>query len=195
MLVIGLTGGIGSGKSTVAALFAAKGINVIDTDKLARVLTEPGQPAFEQIKKKFGEGVILKDGFLNRSALRQLIFKHPEYKEWLENLLHPLIREELKNQIQTSNSPYCIAVIPLLFETTPNPLIDRILVVDTAVEHQIARTQARDNASLEEVETIIKTQVSRQERLSKAHDIIHNHGPLEELSSQVEKLHQYYLTL
>lgn len=195
MLVIGLTGGIGSGKSTVAKLFAEKGITVIDTDQLSRDVTLPGKPALDQIIKEFGPAILQKDNTLNRSVLRKLIFTNEEKRKWLEKLLHPLIREEIKRLVQHSTSPYCIVVIPLLFETEKNPLIDRVLVVDAPFEEQIKRTQTRDNISRDEVTAIMSTQVTRAQRLSQAHDVIHNDGSLEHLIHEVKRLHGFYTAL
>lgn len=192
---IGLTGGIGSGKTTVAKLFAGKGITVIDTDQLAREVTQPGHPALDKIVEKFGAKILSTDGTLNRAALRKRIFENTEERVWLEQLLHPLIRAETKRQAEASTSPYCIIVIPLLFETEANPLINRVLVVDVAEEDQILRTQNRDKIPPEEIAAILKTQVARTFRLKKANDIIYNDGTIEDLEPQVEKLHQFYLTL
>jgi len=192
MLVIGLTGGIGSGKSTVANLFAEKSITVIDTDQLARDVTLPGQAALHKIVEKFGEGILLPDKTLNRAQLRKIIFADPHKRRWLEKLLHPLIRTEMQQLIAATKSPYCIVVIPLLLETEPNPLIKRILVVDALEEQQIWRAKMRDNLSEGEIKAIIYTQVTREQRLAAADDIIYNNGTLEELALQVEKLHQLY---
>lgn len=194
-LVIGLTGGIGSGKSTVADLFAARGITVIDTDQLARDVTAKDQPALTAIKAYFGNEIILPDQQLNRALLREVIFKDHEKRIWLEKLLHPLIRTAMKQHIAKATSPYCIVVIPLLFESLPNPLIERILVVDTLESEQLKRAQARDNSRLETLEAIIKTQISRAERLLGADDVIENTGSFEDLAIQVDKLHEQYLTL
>ncbi|MCD6038801.1 MAG: coaE 1 [Gammaproteobacteria bacterium] len=195
MLVVGLTGGIGSGKSTVAALFEKKGARVIDTDQLARDLTLPGQIAFNKIVEKWGKRILLADGTLDRAQLRKLIFSNPDERHWLEQLLHPLIRETMQALIQSACSPYCIAVIPLLLETKPNPLINRILVVDTTEKNQLLWAKKRDNLSENEIKAIIQTQVRRQERLAAADDVIFNHGPFEDLTLQVEKLHEIYFSL
>jgi dephospho-CoA kinase len=195
MLVIGLTGGIGSGKTAVAKLFAEHGITVIDTDQLSRDVTLPNQPALKEIVNRFGTDILLPNGTLNRPALKKIIFKDDSQRIWLEELLHPLIREEMKRQVDAATSPYCIVVIPLLLETKPNPLIQRILVVDTHVESQIQRTQLRDNSTEEEVKAIINTQVNRTQRLTAAHDVIENNGTLNDLKTQVENLHQFYLGL
>lgn len=195
MLVIGLTGGIGSGKSTVADLFAKHGITIIDADAIARQVTNTEHPALQKISGYFGSDILLTDGSLDRTKLKKIIFSEPQKREWLEQLLHPLIRQEMKNCIQTALSPYCIAMIPLLLETSPNPLIDRILIVDTAEEEQIIRIQKRDGVSKIEAESILKAQINREQRLNAAHDIILNHGPLSNLVPQVDKLHKIYLGL
>lgn len=195
MLVIGLTGGIGSGKSTVAKLFAEKGITVIDTDQLARHFTMPGQDALYAIIQKFGESILLPDKNLDRAQLRHVIFSDPAKRQWLEELLHPLIRAETKRLIESAKSSYCIVVIPLLFETKPNPLINRTLVVDATEAQQIARAMLRDGLSEEDIQGIIRTQVTRRVRLDAADDIIINDGSLEQLSQQVDELHRYYLEI
>lgn len=195
MLIIGLTGGIGSGKSSVALLFAKKGITVIDTDQLARDVTEPGQVALNKIIEKFGPSILNSDATLNRAKLRAIIFEDAQQRTWLEELLHPLIRNEITKQVNLSHSPYCIVVIPLLIETAPNPLINRVLVVDTNENEQIKRTQIRDNKTAEEVKAILKTQASRSQRLMAADDIIENEGSLNDLTAQVDRLHAFYLSL
>lgn len=195
MLVIGLTGGIGSGKSVVAKLFADKNIHVIDTDQLARDVAQPGKPALQQIVKKFGHDILLTDNTLDRAKLRSIVFADPEKRHWLEQLLHPLIRAEMKQQIDASPSPYCIVVIPLLFETEPNPLIQRTLVVDATEEAQRTRAAARDKTTSENIQTILNTQISREKRLSLADDIIQNHGSFIDLARQVDKMHEFYLSL
>jgi dephospho-CoA kinase len=195
MLVIGLTGGIGSGKTTVANLFAKLGVNIIDTDIISRDLTQPGQAALTQIAEHFGQSILSADGKLDRTQLRECIFKDPDQRAWLEQLLHPLIRTEMAKQVKAAHSPYCIAVIPLLFETSPNPLITRTLVVDAPPELQLSRTQQRDNRPAEEVSSIIKSQMNREKRLSLADDVIINSSSLSELKEQVQSLHMYYLTL
>lgn len=195
MLVIGLTGGIGSGKTTVANLFADKGMTIIDTDQIARDLTQPNTLAFKHITQQFGQDVISPDDTLDRSRLRSIVFADPEKRTWLEQLLHPLIRDEVQKQIQSAQSPYCIVVIPLLFETEPNPLIQRVLVVDASVEQQIERAIKRDNTQQAQIESILKTQLPREKRLSLTDDVIKNSGSLDELTEQVNNLHQFYLTL
>lgn len=193
MYVIGLTGGIGSGKSTVAKLFAEKGISIIDTDELAREVID--ESTLKQLVNKFGESILLSDKKLNRAKLRAIVFHENEQRIWLEKLLHPLILDKMKQKIATVTSPYCIAVIPLLFETDPNPILNRILVVDATEKQQIERARIRDNLSKEEVEKVLRTQVTRQHRLAAANDIIENHDDLQDLKKQVAKLHEFYITL
>jgi dephospho-CoA kinase len=193
-LVVGLTGGIGSGKSTVARLFANYGVPIVDTDQIARDLTEPGTPAFQTIVNQFDK-ITMSNGQLNRRLLRQLIFADPEKRIWLEELLHPLIREEVLRQLALLKAPYCIVVIPLLFENPPDPIIKRVLVVDTDEELQIARVAKRDVHSVMEIEAIMATQVSRKVRLDGADDIIFNTQEPEFLMPQVEELHKSYLKI
>lgn len=195
MFIVGLTGGIGSGKSTVAALFAEKGIAVIDTDQLSRDVTTPGKSALAKIAAYFGPSILDGEGKLNRGRLRTIIFSDENKRKWLEQLLHPLIIDEMHRFAEKSSSPYVIAMIPLLFETESIPLIDRILVIDTSEDQQILRTQKRDNLTAEEVKSIISTQIIRNERLQKAHDVIFNDGKIEDLIPQVNKFHELYLRL
>lgn len=198
MLVIGLTGGIGSGKTVVAQLFANRGIPVIDADLIARQLTEPHQAAFIAIVKHFADINLLKeDGTLNRATLRSIIFKENNERVWLEQLLHPLIRKEMHRQVMqiAAPVPYCIVVIPLLFESDPHSFIDRILVVDTPEETQINRVSARDKIPKADILTILQAQTTREQRLSQAHDIIINDGQIADLEPQIEGLHQLYSEL
>jgi dephospho-CoA kinase len=192
MLVIGLTGGIGSGKSTVANLFAERGIPIIDADIVAREVSRPDTPAFASIVKHFGKEMVLPDGSLDRAALRNIIFNDTKQRLWLENLLHPLILAEMEKQIAKLSSPYCIAVIPLLLEVEFFSFINRILVVDTPESEQIKRVMLRDKSSKAEVEAILHSQARRETRRAKAQDIIQNEGTLEELAAQVEKLDGKY---
>lgn len=195
MLVIGLTGGIGSGKSTVAKLFAEKNIPIIDADVIAKELTQPGQPAYQEIVHHFGEAILKPNKTIHRINLRHIIFTKPHERKWLEQLLHPFIRSEIDHRIKNCPGPYCIVVIPLLTESEPNPLIQRILVVDTSENLQIKRTQQRDNTSLDLIHMILNSQASRQTRLQQADDIINNTGDLSALVQQVTNLHQKYLSL
>lgn len=194
MLVIGLTGGIGAGKSTVAQLFAKYQVPILDADLIAREITAPNQPAYEAILKHFGPKIVNEHG-LNRQQLRHLIFEHPDERIWLENLLHPLIRQAFEKRVNEITAPYCILVIPLLLENEPYPFIKRILVVDSPESLQIERASQRDQLQASHIESILKTQASRHERLEKAHDVITNDGDLTHLAKQVEHLHQFYLNL
>lgn len=199
MLKIGLTGGIGSGKTTVANLFAELGVPIIDTDQIARALVAPHTPAWEKITEHFNHDYLLIDEGtqeINRRELRQRVFNNPLEKKWLENLLHPLIREETLRQMNLITEDYCIVVIPLLIESEHDYHLDRILVVDTAPEMQIKRVSERDQVPEEQVQQIISAQVSRDERLQHADDIIENtHIALDQLRNKVQTLHQHYLSL
>ncbi|MSP53190.1 MAG: dephospho-CoA kinase [Gammaproteobacteria bacterium] len=194
-LVIGLTGGIGSGKTVVSDLFAKIGVTIIDTDLISREIVKPQQPAWQQIVEHFSETILLPDKTLNRRLLRDKIFADSNERAWLESLLHPMIRCEMQRQIQQALSPYVIAVIPLLTETAPNPLINRVLVVDAPEELQVARTMARDQADREAINAIIAHQTPRPIRLTYADDVIENNGDLAQLQSAVENLHQKYLQI
>jgi dephospho-CoA kinase len=193
MLKIGLTGGIGSGKSTVAKYFAELGITVIDADQIAHELCASNTSCTKKIIEHFGNKILNKDGTLNRSYLRKLIFQDAREKKWLEQLLHPLVYQEMQRQIQKATSPYCILVIPLLFETKAEDFVDRILVVDSLEQLQIKRIQKRDKISEAEIKKICASQIPRDEHLSRADDIIHNDKSLADLQKQVKKLHQEYL--
>jgi len=195
MLVVGLTGGVGSGKSTVAGLFAMHDVPIIDADIVSREVTAPDKPDFASIVKHFGSEIVLPDGTLNRSQLRHLIFKDPKQRLWLEKLLHPSIRDEMQKQINETNTPYCIAVIPLLLEVEFYYFINRILVVDAPETEQIRRVMQRDHVIKSDVEAILDSQASRIDRRSKAHDIIINDGKVEDLNAQVDKLHETYTLL
>lgn len=195
MLVIGLTGGIGSGKSVVADCFSKLGTPIMDADIVARDVTMPNMPATKLIADHFGPDVLQADGSLNRSALRQYIFNDPDQRQWLEELLHPLILQEIQRQISEVNAPYCIAVIPLLFEVDYHHLVNRTLLVDASEETQLQRTTARDNITRETAMKMLLAQAKRNDRLKKAHDVIHNDGKLEELMPQVKCLHEKYLEM
>lgn len=195
MLVIGLTGGIGAGKTTVSELFAQQGVPIIDADVIARNLTKPNEPAFLDILDHFEDAVLLENGTLDRAKIREIIFANPHERLWLESYLHPLIRQEIAATIAKLKAPYCIIVIPLLVEVEPYPFIDRILVVDAIPELQVERVKTRDNVSAAEVLAIINTQIDREKRLTIAHDVIHNEGDLKALAYEVEKLHHFYTEL
>lgn len=192
MLIVGLTGGIGSGKTTVANLFAHLGVPIIDTDILAREVTNIGTPALNEISQHFGNTILNQDGSLNRTKLRELIFANDNKRLWLQNVLHPLILKSAQSKLTKLDAPYAIVVIPLLLESDPINFIDRILVVDASEDNQVQRTISRDKSTKEAVTAILNTQINRQSRLSQAHDIIQNDGSLDHLKQQVEKLHQVY---
>ncbi len=195
MLIIGLTGGIGSGKSTAAQLFANKNIPIIDTDTIARTLTTRDSPALEAIVQHFGPDILQADQTLNRKKLREIIFKNQNERQWLEKLLHPLIRAEMRRQIALYKAPYCIVVIPLLTESTPDPIIQRILVIDATKAQQMARTKKRDELPAETVSAIFQAQSSREKKIHLADDIIDNSGTIDDLATQINALHQTYLSL
>lgn len=195
MFVVGVTGGIGSGKTTVTDLFYQQGIDVVDADVIARGIMGPGSEALEAVKQRFGEQALNPDGSLHRAWLRERIFAHPEDKTWLNNLTHPLVREQLLQQLAQAQSPYVILSAPLLVENRLTQLCDRVLVVDVSEATQVARTATRDNTSAEQVQAIIAAQASREQRLAAADNVIDNNGVVEELPKQVEKLHELYLRL
>ncbi|MEH6628358.1 MAG: dephospho-CoA kinase [Motiliproteus sp.] len=195
MFVIGLTGGIGSGKTAVANEFIKLGIEQVDADIIAREIVQIGQPALQAISNHFGPEILLPDESLNRSLLRERIFQSPEQRAWLEQLLHPLIRELTVEKLQHAKSEYCILVSPLLLETDQHQLCNHILVVDVPEEQQIERTTRRDNNPETQTRAIIKAQMSRTKRLQLADSVIDNSGPLIELRNKVIKLDQQFRTL
>ncbi len=192
MLAIGLTGGIGSGKTAVSDHFTKLGASVIDTDIIARERVAPGQPALAEIAATFGQNILTPEGCLDRRALRQLIFDQPDKRRQLETILHPRIREEVKKRLDMINTPWCIIVIPLLLESTQQDLVQRILLVDAPAELQLSRTMLRDHVEADEVRKIMASQASRQFRLELADDVIVNEGSLEQLWQEVEKMYQFY---
>lgn len=195
MLKIGLTGGIGSGKTTVAKLFAGLNIPVIDTDVIARELVEPGSRALAQIRQVFGVSMIAADGSLDRSAMRQLVFSDAEQKRKLEAILHPMIRKCVQDRVSLLEAPYCIIGIPLLFESGMTDLVDRVLVIDCPVETQIERVKERDGLDETLIRAIIASQVTRELRKSRADELIDNSATDSMLAEQVKKLHNLYLYL
>ncbi len=195
MLIIGLTGGICSGKSTVAALFSELGAPVFDADVIARELVEPGQPALQAIINLFGPEVLNDDGKLDRTRLRNRIFSHTQDRKQLEAILHPRIRERMATLTRDSNTAWCIQVIPLLIETGQLEDVDRVLVVDTSEAVQKKRLAQRDNSSTEQIKAILASQTDRQQRLQLADDVIRNDGTLDELRKQVVTMHHKYALL
>jgi len=193
MLRIGLTGGIGSGKSTVAALFARHGAPVIDTDVIARELVEPGQPALKEIVDRFGPEMLDPNGRLNRSRLGERVFSDASERLALESILHPSIRATVAERLGNLDAPYCIVVIPLLVETgAMTTMVDRVLVVDTPEEQQIARVAARDHLTDARIRAILKVQATREERLAKADDVIVNDRDIGSLEAAVANLNDRY---
>ncbi len=195
MLIVGLTGGIGSGKSTVSRLFEARGVQVIDADLVARQVVQPGQAALDQIRQRFGPQVISASGELDRQRLRQIVFADKEKRAELETLLHPLILAEMLRQGRQATSPYVIFAIPLLIETGQQEHVDRILVIDADEQIRRQRIKLRDNLSDAEIDAIMQAQLPRAERLASADDVIINNGTTDSLNDQVEALHQRYLAL
>ncbi|MCO8163999.1 dephospho-CoA kinase [Pseudomonas sp. 21LCFQ02] len=193
--ILGLTGGIGSGKSAAAQCFIDLGIHTVDADHAARWVVEPGRPALAKIVEHFGPQVLQASGELDRTALRRLIFSDPEQRRWLEALLHPLVREEIASYLSRAESPYAILVSPLLIESGQYQTTQRVLVIDAPVELQIARTMQRDASSAEQVQAIVKVQAQREERLRHADDVLVNDRDPAWLKSEVERLHHFYLTL
>ncbi|MGE9550951.1 dephospho-CoA kinase [Erwinia amylovora] len=192
---VALTGGIGSGKTTIANAFAARGVDIVDADIIARQVVEPGQPALAAIYDKFGEDVLQKDGTLNRAALRQRIFSSPQDKAWLNALLHPLIHAETRRQLTLTQSTWCLWVVPLLVENNLQHQANRVLVVDVDRDTQLTRTMARDGIGREQAEHILAAQATREQRLAVADDIIDNGGSPDDVAARVALLDQRYRQL
>jgi dephospho-CoA kinase len=192
---VGLTGGIASGKSTVARLFGALGIPIIDTDQLARDVVEPGQPPLERLIERFGPSILTPDGHLDRPALRNIVFSDPKARADLEALTHPAIGAAVEARSATAGGPYQILVIPLLVEKNLGSQLDRVLVLDCSEELQIRRLQARDGSTLEQARAILSAQASRSARVKAAHDVISNEGEISALRDRVAELHAGYLEL
>ena len=193
--ILGLTGGIGSGKSAISAMFEELGIQVVDADIVAREVVEPGSTGLKKITEHFGEEILTTDGSLDRAKLRAIIFADESQKQWLNNLLHPLIRESMLAQLQQATSQYVILVAPLLFENGLDQFCDHTLLIDVPVEVQITRTTARDNISVELAKQIIASQMPRADKQQKATDTLDNNRLLSEVKIDVQKLHEKYLTL
>lgn len=195
MLRVGLTGGIGSGKSTAASLFALRGVPVIDTDEIARSLTEMSGRIFHEIIQIFGNAILDENGRLDRNKLRERVFDNADERHRLESALHPRIREKVREKLAGLEAPYVIVVVPLLIESGFIDLVDRVLVVDAAENIQIQRTAARSGLSELEIRKIMAAQASRAQRLQQAHDVIENNGDRKQLEAEVERKHQWYLSL
>lgn len=193
--VLGLTGGIGCGKSAVSAMFEQLGITVVDADIIARQVVAPNSAGLAAISEHFGNEILNPDGSLNRAKLREIIFADNAQKTWLNNLLHPLIREKTLNDLSTANSAYVVLVAPLLFENGLEQYCDRTLIIDVPVEIQISRTIARDNIDRQQALSIIAAQMSREEKLHRADDVVDNNQPLALVAIVIQQLHTQYLTL
>lgn len=191
--IVGLSGGIGSGKTAVSDRFATRGITVVDADVIARQVVEPGSDALKAIQQHFGDAIVGANGELRRAELRKRVFSNAEDKQWLEALLHPLIATETLNQLEQAKGAYVIYVSPLLVEGGQKALCDRLLVIDVPESVQVARTMTRDDNDQAQVERIMASQASRQQRLDAADDVVDNSGDIEQLDAKVETLHQQYL--
>ena len=193
---VGVTGGIGSGKSSAAALFAERGAGIVDTDDIAHEMTRPGGRAMPTIITAFGPGIAAADGSLDRAAMRQRVFAEPAQRKVLEGILHPLIRAEARDRVNSSTAPYVMLVVPLLLETGGYPdLVRRVLVIDCEESQQISRTMQRSALTEEAVLAIMAAQLPRQQRLAGADDVLLNDGDLSRLRSQIDSLHDRYLAL
>lgn len=195
MLRVGLTGGIGSGKSTIASLFAMRGVPIIDTDEIARSLTEPGQETFSEIVRIFGDAILDKDRRIDRDKLRERVFDNPEDRQNLEKILHPRIRAMVREKLAALEAPYAIVVVPLLIESGFTDLVDRVLVVDAFENVQLQRTAARTGLGESEIRKIMAAQASRAQRLQLANDVIENNADRKRLETEVERVHQWYQSL
>jgi dephospho-CoA kinase len=196
--VVGLTGGIGSGKSAVGDLFAQHGVTVVDTDAIAHALTAPGGAAIGAIRAEFGESAVSADGALDRAAMRAMVFADPSARKRLEAILHPMIRAESERRLlqRPSGSSYAILMVPLLIESGEyRKRVNRIAVVDCAESTQIERVMSRSGLARKEIERILAAQATRAERLAAADDVIENDGALDQLPAQIERLHRRYLEL
>lgn len=191
--VLGLTGGIGCGKTAVSNMFEQLGITIVDADIIARQVVKPKSDGLNAIVRKFGHSILLSDGTLNRSALRERIFTNSADKEWLNNLLHPFIRNKIHNDLTAAKSPYVVLVAPLLFENSLDKLCNRTLLIDIPQSVQIERTASRDNVSVEQVKAIIAAQMSREDKQKKADDILNNDRALTDVNHDLLTLHKRYL--
>ena len=195
MLIIGLTGGIGSGKSVASDKFKSLGITIVDADVASRTVVEPGKPALKEIEDHFGSGIITAEGKLDRNNLREIIATDPEERKWLESVTHPKIGEQITKEISESTSVYTLFVAPLLLETNSQEMCSRVVVVDVPKDVQIQRTAKRDKVSPNQVEQMVAAQMEREKRLEKADDVLLNSGTIEDLEKQVEELHKKYIQM
>lgn len=195
MLIIGLTGGIGSGKSVASDKFKSLGITIVDADVASRTVVEPGKPALKEIEDHFGSGIITAEGKLDRNKLREIIATDPEERKWLESVTHPKIGEQITKEISESTSVYTLFVAPLLLETNSQEMCSRVVVVDVPKDVQIRRTAKRDKVSPNQVEQMVAAQMEREKRLEKADDVLLNSGTIEDLEKQVEELHKKYIQM
>ena len=193
--VLGLTGGIASGKSAAAQRFAELGVHVVDADQASRWVVEPGRPALAALVERYGAALLQADGSLDRGALRKVIFEDAQERRWVEALLHPLIAEEIAQSLASATSPYAVFVSPLMVESGQHRITQRLLVVDAPEAVRVARTLLRDHTTPEQVQAILKAQTSREQRLALADDVLVNDRDLAWLHSEVERLHTFYLTL
>ena len=192
-MIIGLTGGIGSGKTAVSDAFQDLGITIVDADLASRIVVQKGKPSLKKIAEHFGNDILNENSELDRAKLREIIFNSDEEKNWLESLLHPAIANQIQDELKASSSPYTILVSPLLLETNQKEYCSKVLVVDVPVELQVERTLKRDQVPEDQVKSIIKAQISRKNRLEFADEVIVNDGSLEELHSTVMKFHQKFI--
>jgi dephospho-CoA kinase len=194
-LIIGITGGIGSGKSAVTQRFEQHGITVVDADLAARVIVEPGKPALQAIAEHFGDDILLENGALDRAALRSRVFLDEDERSWLEQLTHPLIGQEILDQLEASRSPYTILSSPLLLETSQKGLANCVVVVDVPEEVQLKRAMQRDDNDEAQIRRIMAVQMARADKVERADIVIDNSGSLDDLNSRVEELHGEFLRL
>lgn len=195
MLRIGLTGGIGSGKSTATNYFAKLKVPIIDADSIVHELLQPNTDTYKKIINQFGQGILNPNNQIDRKKLRDLIFSHNHERTWLERLLHPRVRIEINQRLTNLQTPYCILSVPLLLETKSPIKVDRILVIDCPKTIQIKRIRKRESITYKQINAIIDSQINRASRLKKANDIICNNGTLANLKKSIVKLHNYYLSL
>ena len=195
MYIVGLTGGIGSGKTTVSQFFLNNNIEVINSDAISREVVQPGTNALAKIEERFGAEILTGSKTLNRPRMRSIIFKDEDQKDWLENLLHPLIRDSINRSIACAKSDYVVLESPLLLETDQHKLVDRILVVDISPKTQLERTLSRDGGSKDTIKSIIDSQLTRSERLNRADDVINNEQDIQSVRCEFESIHKKYLIL